>query len=146
MNPEIYKRDPNFPQYRIYPDGTVYNERNHHRAIKSPILMFNDKGGFRFTKNQLIQKYWPEGYQKPKPKPTPKKGPKRKYTPRLLRRIKRYMGKYGFSKTLKRFNIPVGSINHVMDLINPKAKISKGNSDVRPIKIVIKKVIVHIKP
>lgn len=67
------------------------------------------------------------------------------YTPRLLRRIKRSAEKTSWYQASKKFNIPPGSIRYIQRLAG-KVPQPKGNSDVRPIKVYIKKVIIHIKP
>lgn len=67
------------------------------------------------------------------------------YTPRLLRRIKRVAQETSWYQAAKKFNIPSGSIRYIQRLAG-KVPQPKGNSDLRPIKVIIKKVVIHIKP
>lgn len=144
------KTHPDFPRYTFFEDGTIVNNQTNHPKKVSRSMKLLNANGLRKTVNsqKLFSELFPDLYsyhvKQTKPSYKPIQKPKRrKYDPRLLRRIKRCFEKEGLTKTMEKFNIPLGSVGYITDLIKVKAHTGKGNTDIRPIiKVYIKKVII----
>lgn len=128
------KVHPEFPRYLVLPTGSVWDTLEQKKLISQTLILYDEDGnGYRIKKSDLKNRFYPNKV---------KRDYNPKYDKETLIKVKRYSDKFGWSKAIRKFNIPLGSLSYIMKKIN--GNLPKGNKD-NPIVINIRRVIIKLR-